>query len=56
MLFDSIFRTVMISVLDKLVDNGEWMIPAVTAVSIILSVTASYFIRKIPYIRTLFGL
>lgn len=56
MLFDSIFRTVMISVLDKLDDNGEWMIPVVTAVSITLSVAASYLIRKIPYLRTLFGL
>lgn len=56
MLFDSIFRTVILSVLGKLAENGEWMIPVVTISSLILSVVSSYLIRKIPYVRTLFGL
>lgn len=56
MLFDSIFRTVIISILGRVADNGEWMIPVVTISSLILSVISSYLIRKIPYVRTLFGL
>ncbi len=56
MLFDSIFRVVIFELFEKVIEHGEWMIPVVTVVSISLSVLTSYIIRKIPVVRTVFGL
>ena len=56
MLFDSIFRVVIFELFEKVIEHGEWMIPVVTVISISLSVLTSYIIRKIPVVRTVFGL
>ena len=56
MLFDSIFRVVIFELFEKVIEHGEWMIPVVTVMSITLSIISSYIIRKIPVVRTLFGL
>ncbi len=54
--FDSIFRTVLYSVLTKLTEHQLWMIPVVALMSIVLTVLACEVIKRIPGVRTLIGL
>lgn len=56
LLFDSIFRTVLYTVLAKFFEHQLWMIPVVMVSSIALTVLACEVIKKVPVVRNLVGI
>ena len=56
LLFDSIFRTVLYTLLSKICEHQLWMIPVVMVLSIVLTVVVCEVIKKVPVIRTLVGI
>lgn len=56
LLFDSIFRTIIYSLLARFFEPHFWMIAAESVLSIALTLICCEIIKRIPFIRTLVGL
>lgn len=55
LLFDSIFRTILYTILSKCFEHQLWMIPVVMVSSIALTVVVCEIIKKVPIVRNLVG-
>lgn len=56
LLFDSIFRTILYTVLSKFFEHQLWMIPVVMVSSIALTLLVCEVIKKVPVARNLVGI
>ncbi len=56
LLFDSIFRTILYTILSRCFEHQLWMIPVVMVSSIALTVVVCEVIKKVPVVRNLVGI